>query len=682
MPAARLGPKSPLPALGGYRNASSAALPDQEPTPQRDWMDKGHENAVLPYRLQDDYDRVRTPRQFKTAVLENEILRATFMLEYNARLWSLIHKPTGRELLYANPVFQPGNVAIRNAWITGGVEWNISTFGHSVLTLSPLFTAEIAGPDGSPGLRAWEYERSRRIVFQIDFFLPPASPFLLVRPRIVNPHDQAVPMYWWSNIAVTEREDVRVVVPANDAYRHAYDGKMTIAKWPEIDGVDCSYTARRQTAADAYFRIPTGQRPWMATIDGDGRGLVHASTSRLVGRKMWNWGIGQGSRRWQNFLSSPESPGCLEVQAGLAPTQSQYVPMPPKAQWEWLEAYGLIEADPKQVHGEWSAAHRYVDAKLRSILPADQIERQLAATAPLADRPPGKVLIMGSGWGALETERRATASEPALPGSTPFPEETLGEDQAQWLELLRTGALPERPVDGTPGAFMTQPEFHRLLEESVAAGKSDHWLGWYHLGVMRWRAGDKPGATAAWETSVKRQRTPWALRDLAVAAQEREELTLAAALAFEAARMCPNLTQMMVHACQACSYAKRPADVLKLLEMTTPAIRANGRLRYLEALAALELGRLDIAKTFFDESPELASVREAELSLSDLWFDYHAQRLAKERGVAVTEELKEEVRETLPPPAKIDFRMHGRPKPPAPAAASPTASAVGAVAGT
>jgi len=38
---------------------------------------------------------------------ENETLKATFMLELGGRLWSLQHKPSGRQLLEANPEEQP-----------------------------------------------------------------------------------------------------------------------------------------------------------------------------------------------------------------------------------------------------------------------------------------------------------------------------------------------------------------------------------------------------------------------------------------------------------------------------------------------------------------------------------------------------------------------------------------------
>lgn len=49
--------------------------------------------------------------------------------------------------------------------------------------------------------------------------------------------------------------------------------------------------------------------------------------------------------------------------------------------------------------------------------------------------------------------------------------------------------------------------------------------------------------------------------------------------------------------------------------------------------------------------------REGENSTSDIWFRYKARLVAKERGVAYTPALLEEVRGSFDPPAEIDFRM-------------------------
>src|SRR4051812_2014931 len=274
MPAANLGEPNPLAPLRSYETASAIGAS----APQAEYPDRGQEASILPYRVLDQYDRNRAPRAFKTAVLENRHLRATFLLELGGRLRSLIDKRTGRELLYPNPVFQPANFAVRDAWFTGGVEWNIGIIGHCPLSCDPLFAARVIAEDGTQVLRLYEWERIRRVPFQIDFWLPDDRPFLLTRVRITNPNAHTMPMYWWSNIGVPEREDVRVLGPSDNAYRHDYDGSLVEHDVPIFQGVDVTYTTNRRSAADLYFRIPPERRKWVTALDGDGRGIIHTST--------------------------------------------------------------------------------------------------------------------------------------------------------------------------------------------------------------------------------------------------------------------------------------------------------------------------------------------------------------------------------------------------------------------
>src|SRR6185312_15830011 len=141
-----------LAPLRSYETASAAGAK----APGGDYPDSGHEHSILPYRLQDQYDRQRSPRPFKSIVLENDHLRAVFLPELGGRLWSLIHKPTNRELLFVNPVFQPANLAVRDAWFSGGVEWNVSIIGHCPFTCASLFAARVMRDDGTPMLRMYE----------------------------------------------------------------------------------------------------------------------------------------------------------------------------------------------------------------------------------------------------------------------------------------------------------------------------------------------------------------------------------------------------------------------------------------------------------------------------------------------------------------------------------------------
>jgi hypothetical protein len=85
---------------------------------------------ILPYTMQDRYDRVLENIEFPIIVMENQFLKAEFIPALGGRLWSLYDKKRKRNILYKNPVFRPANLAIREAWFSGGIEWNIGRFGH------------------------------------------------------------------------------------------------------------------------------------------------------------------------------------------------------------------------------------------------------------------------------------------------------------------------------------------------------------------------------------------------------------------------------------------------------------------------------------------------------------------------------------------------------------------------
>ena len=657
MPAAHFGPVNPLPPLTDFVNVGSAVAAHDDPAPA-DYPDRGQEYNPLPYRLQDDYDRTRRPRQFTTAVLENDFLRATFLLDLGGRLWSLVHKPSGRELLHVNPVFQPANLALRDAWFSGGVEWNVGIISHSPLTCSPLFAARVLADDGkTPFLRLYEFERIRCLPFQLDFHLPDASPVLLVRARLISPHDHALPMYWWSNIAVDERPGVRVLSPADHALSHENGGQLVEQDLPLRDGLDISYPTNHQGAASLFFQVPPHRRPYIAALDADGRGLFQASTRFLPGRKLWAWGMSQGSRHWQEYLAEPGR-GYIEIQAGIATTQLQYVTMPAGQQWTWLEAYGLLQADPKTVHGPWSAATQAVEQSIEEITPLKWMDAELQRTAAAADRPPQEILHRGSGWGALERRRRAKAGEkPLTPPGIVFADDSLTDLQQPWLELLDHGRLPPRDPADDPGAYMVQPPWRKLLEDSLHAGQSNHWLAWLHLGLMRWRAQNPNGAKAAWEESLRRQPTAWSLRNLAVLARLDANPARSADLYLQAVQHQPGCRQLAVECCAALLGAGRCQDVLKLVASLPESIRSFWRIPMLAAKASLELGDMDAVQRFLASDVEVINVREAEVSLTDLWFAFHEKRLAAAQSGVVDDALRQRIRRECPPPRRLDFRM-------------------------
>lgn len=658
MPAATLGPENPLPHLLSQQDLHAqvpidASLPEEI----RRNLEYGRVQGCLPYGLQDSYDRNRKPRAFRVAMLENDVLRATFLLELGGRLWSLIHKPSGRELLCVNPVFQPANLAIRNAWFSGGVEWNIGMIGHTPLTCSPMFAARTRLDDGTPVLRMYEWERIRQVPYQIDAWLPDGSAFLFVRVRIRNPHDRESPMYWWSNMAAPEAPGTRVLAPAESAYRFDYKTGMKEIPIPFQLNTDISYPATIDRCVDFYFRVADRHRPWIASLDPEGKGLIQTSTARLRGRKLFVWGTSPGGRRWQEFLSVPGHP-YVEIQAGLARTQSECLPMPAGAEWAWLEAYGLMEADASVVHGaHWTSAWQEVGRHLDGILPIGTLDAEFERGATMAARRPEEMAHHGSGWGALERHRRDRMDEPPLGDEAlQFDDAALGEAQMPWRKLLEEGAFPYRAPSEPPGAWMVQTEWRALLEKAVEDGKGNHWLAWLHLGVMRHHAGDPRGAREAWERSLNLDRSAWALRNLAVLARQEKRLEEAADLWLQAHRLAPDQFQLAVECGRVLIEANQTDQCFAMIDALPPQLRNSGRIRSIEARARLTCGEFDEAEKILLDDLVLVDLQESESSLMDLWFDLQERRLSAREKIPVDEALRERVRRQFPLPRHLNFR--------------------------
>lgn len=642
MPSASMGQDNPLPDLQKNMDAHANIAIDKETisAEESQYMGWGRVNGILPYTIRDGYNREKAPRAWKAAVLTNDYLVATFLPELGGRLWSLVDKSTGKELLHRNPVFQPCNLALRNAWISGGVEWNVGIIGHTPYTVDPLYTETLSLKDGTPVLRMYQYERVRRLVYRVEALLPEDSRELLVRVRVDNTSDADTAVYWWSNMAVDEREDVRVLVPATRAYRYEYGNMLTKIPVPVCNGRDASHTTTINQAMDFFFDIESKQRRWIAALDSKGYGLCQTSTDVLQGRKLFVWGMNPGGRHWQSFLAQP---GCayLEIQAGLAHTQLEHLPMPGGASYSWVEAYGAVQTDPKVTHGsDWAAATGAVDAALEVLLPRKTMEAWEKTLAKQLDGRHGEMLQLGDGWGALEAQLYGKAFSTY---GLRFPARAIRASEREWLDLLKKGALPCPDPLALPKGYQIGDGWLRALEASIASGKGDHWFANYHLGVMKAYRNDVQGARAAFERSIAQAVSPWALRCLAVLDAQNNQIDKAADLMLKAVALKPQ-RHLVLEAMQVLLKAERYADMVDVAASAPAAIRRLGRLKALHAEALLKLGKLSKAERILRSDFQMTDVKEGEVKLTDLWF-----MLCELKGVSP---------EDNPPPIHLDFRMH------------------------
>ncbi len=642
LPSADIGNESTLPSLYEMANVQGLTRADLDEDDEL-FVGYGFLPSIFPYRMQDLYDRGTGLRSYEAFVLENDYLKAIFIPALGGRLWSLYDKQKGRDLLYTNSIVRPCNLAVRNAWLAGGIEFNCGMVGHHPFTCSPLNAVVAELEDGTPVLRMFEYERIRGCVYQMDFFLPDDSRFLYGRMRIVNPTPRTTPMYWWTNMAVRENPKARNIIDATETYNNR-GGRVGKNPVPLHEGIDITYPSNNPVAIDYFWKIPAAARKYTAYLDEEGYGFIQASTARLKGRKLFVWGQGEGGARWQEFLTKDGEDGrYVEIQAGLAHTQYECIPMPPNTAWEWLEAYGAMQADPALVHGDWADARREVGERLEAALPAAQLEHLLAATKKMAVTKGKGYSTVGSAFGRLENLRREKMGEPPLCPHLSFP--PLDEHQAPWYTLLCDGKIPSdhgRP----PLSWMLQPEWTRLIEESV-----DNHEKYLHLAAIYMAEHRLVEADLALLTAESLGDSPIARFLRAQVLRLKGDTATAAREALAAHRTLPGDLSLARQAYTLALSAGLYDQLMDAYAAAPATIHADGRATMLYAFARLRTGDPHGAEELLHRGGglQVTDIREGEVSLTSLYIEI--RRTLSEKAGTPFDPADVDV------PRKFDFRM-------------------------
>ena len=683
IPTAPMGGVNPLPQFHSRRPnefKADASLPEELKS------DLGNMTKVLPYLMQDRYNRKREVKALKSIVLENEYLVARFLPEYGGRLHSLYDKRAKRELLFTNGVIQPCNLAIRNAWLSGGIEWNVGCFGHTYTTCDNVFAAVMNDGCGNDFLRIYEFERNKSVFWQVDFHLPDGSPHLISHVKIINPFDQATTMYWWTNIAVTDDKKTRVLA-SNKNVISFVDNACSYERLPYLrafDGKDMSYPVNASRAFDFFIQKDAdGESTWEAAAYSDGTVFYERSTAPLYYKKLFCWGNHRAGDHWQEFLSEGEGTGYYaEIQAGIAPSQLHDHIMPKNSEYEWTQCFGGVNLDKEKLFdNDYDAAVAYFDGYLEHTMTAEDIKALDERLAPLANLKPEikDICHRGSGFGALEILRMRDDLDGKAPESMLFPEDTLGECESLWLGLLNDGVISEVEPRKIQTSYMVSEKWFDRIFSSLKSEQGNNWHALLHAGVAVYEyhnlgvtarlsyseeenAKQTEKARELWLASVKAKENYWAYRNLAVLeahAGNREftekyyDLAIACDGAFDDFALASEYMTFLVKV--------KKYDKLWQLYLSLPEnCKAVDRVKISAAQAAVRIGEIAYLEEFFHE--EHYDVREGESSLTDVWFEYCALKMAKERGIenpdsATLDALVDEAWDLYPPSKEIDFRM-------------------------
>ncbi len=629
---------------------------------ERERIGKGMIHTILPYTIEDNFDRVRADREFRAAIVENEYLRATFIPSLGGRLWSLYDKENKRELLYVNTVFQPANLAIRNAWFSGGVEFNVGIKGHTPLTCDPYFARIAKTKDAQEVLQIYEYERIRGLVFGIEVYLPEGSKVLYIKDFVENVSGKDTYSYWWSNIAVPETPATRVLVPTTRSFLSTYDeGHYVLDKVdiPYINGIDVSRPTNLRRSLDFFYEIKENSTErWVAAVEGDGYGLAQFSTREMLGRKMFLWGQSAGGRNWTRFLSDgSDSSGYIEIQAGRAYTQLEHILMAKGETWTFTEGYTGISCDPKRSHSEdWSiacteAADRIrdnlgvthnadLDTALRDIVPTEFVSFEF--------------LSLGSGAGALEELERGEK----LSDKFDFCTESLSETYQGFVSLVNKGFLPCRSPSEFPELYVSGERWYERLKASLKLREGKHWYTYYQLGTVAYQLKKLDEAREYFERSNALCENAWSVRNLALLDLYAKNTQSAASLMTKALRLCPECVNLYPDAMKCYLADEQFETAVECFNTALNKVKARGRMQLLVSVALMKLGRYADAARYINADFKMDDIREGEISLSHVWEELYRAILREKHPTMNEQELISLQKEKYPLPRHLDFRMH------------------------
>ena len=419
-------------------------------------------SIVYPYPMQDHLYRTKEDRTYKALFLENEYLKVTCLPELGGRLHSVFDKAEQKEMFHLNNVIKPGMIAMRGAFISGGVEWNAGPQGHTVTCVSPVDALVGENPDGSAYLEISNLEKSQRTQWTVRVTLHPGKAYLDEQIRIFNPVDAISPYYFWNCTAFVNRPGTRFIYPMTLGTDH---NGVTFFSWPIHEGKDLSWLKNYETWASVFAVNCTFDFFGAYDVDMD-RGIVQVADHReLSGKKAWTWGTWDFGQMSQKNLTDDDGP-YIEVQSGPLPTQSDYGMLLPRQEISWHEWW-------YPVHGLRDGfEYATKDVTVKTSRQDDGLQLRIIATAEF----PAATCALSEG--GRELLRESVDLSPANPQAVtlrPAPKSpvdvTIRAKNGDVLASFTT-PLPIPKVSPPQRAeFLTKPDEQLSVEEMYLKGR-------------------------------------------------------------------------------------------------------------------------------------------------------------------------------------------------------------------
>ena len=278
-------------------------------------------NGVYPYVSYAETSNRPIPKNYHFIVLENGLIKITVCPDLGGKVTSIIHKISGKEVLYAPEVIRYTRILPRFYFVAGGIEVSFP-ISHSPSQNEKL----LYKIDRTPGriyVTCGEKELRFGMQWSVEYSLGDTDHFLTQRVLFYNPGTVAYPWMSWSNAALPAGSDTRYDFPKGEVLSHS--SKIDSINW-STEGPKNETGIKEMTG---YFWKSKDVNAFGVFTASMGTGLYHIADSLVApGIKLWSYGSGDDSA-W-SLLSTAKHQRYIEIQGGSIGDQSIKLELKPK----------------------------------------------------------------------------------------------------------------------------------------------------------------------------------------------------------------------------------------------------------------------------------------------------------------------------------------------------------------
>lgn len=288
-------------------------------------------NGVYPYVSYCETSNRPVLKKYNFVVLENDYLKVTICPDLGGKVFSIIHKSSGKEVLYVPDVIRPTRILPRFYFVAGGIEVSFPISHSPVQNEKVLYKIDIT--NDRVYVTCGERELRFGMQWSVEYSLGIGDNFLTQRVIFYNPGTSAYPWMSWSNAAIPSAPDTKYYFPKGKVLSHS--SIIDTIDW-EKEGPKNESDIKEMTG---YFWKTKDANAFGVYTASLGTGLYHIADEKISpGIKLWSYGVGDDSV-W-SVLSTAKHKPYIEMQGGPIGDQSIKLELQPK-ETRWHTEYWI-----------------------------------------------------------------------------------------------------------------------------------------------------------------------------------------------------------------------------------------------------------------------------------------------------------------------------------------------------